>query len=183
MKTILPIRTVLRALLACALLATASSPAWAKTKREPIEKFRARAFDINRGAAANLDIVIYEWTTPEERQALLKTLAESGSEALYDALGDGMGIVGPDTFTWVQLAGLFGSGAPGYQEIASFSYTLIELAGQHFQLVTGIFISIFQLETDLVQAGPGNPISVADACEVFPGTGLQGTDMLTWLES
>ena len=81
-------RTAPLVLLAVMLLATASAPGWAKEKREPIEKFRARAFDINRGAAANLDIVIYEWTTPEERQALLKTFVESGSEALYDSLGD-----------------------------------------------------------------------------------------------
>ena len=32
--------------------------------------------------------MIYEWTTPEERQALLQTLVERGSEALYDALQD-----------------------------------------------------------------------------------------------
>jgi hypothetical protein len=86
MKTKPAIRTALLVALAIALLTTASGPAWAKTKREPIEKFRARAFDINRGAATHLDIVIYEWTTPEERQALLQTFVDSGSEALYDAL-------------------------------------------------------------------------------------------------
>jgi len=87
MKTALSIRTALLVLLGVMLLATASAPAQAE-KREPIEKFRARAFDINRGRAAHLDIVIYEWTTPEERQALLQTFVENGSEALYDALGD-----------------------------------------------------------------------------------------------
>ena len=33
-----------------------------------------------------LDIVITEWTTAEERQALLQTFAEGGSEKLYEAL-------------------------------------------------------------------------------------------------
>jgi len=88
MKTKLAVRTTLLVPLAIALLATASGPAWAKEKREPIEKFRARAFDINLGRAANLDIVIYEWTSPEERQALIKTFVENGNEALYDALDD-----------------------------------------------------------------------------------------------
>jgi len=75
MKTKLAIKATLLVALAIALLTTASGPAWAKTKREPIEKFRARAFDINRGRASHLDIVIYEWTTPEERQALIQTLS------------------------------------------------------------------------------------------------------------
>jgi len=79
------------ALVATALLlgsALYTQPAWAKETREPIEKFRARAFDLQRGEAAYLDIVIYEWTTPEERQALIQTFVEEGSEALYDALND-----------------------------------------------------------------------------------------------
>ena len=88
MKTKLAIRTAVLVTLAIALLTTAAGPAWAKEKREPIEKFRARAFDINRGAAAHLDIVIYEWTSPEERQALVQTFFDSGNEALYDALYD-----------------------------------------------------------------------------------------------
>ena len=65
-----------------------SGPAWGKEKREPIEKFRARAFNINIGRASLVDIVIYEWTTPEERQELFQTFVEKGSEALYDALDD-----------------------------------------------------------------------------------------------
>jgi hypothetical protein len=79
------------ALVATALLlgsALCAHPSWAKETREPIETFRARAFDMQRGAASFLDIVIYEWTTPEERQALLRTFVEKGSEALYDALDD-----------------------------------------------------------------------------------------------
>jgi hypothetical protein len=75
-------------LLGVTFFGAASGPAWAKEKREPIEKFRANAFDINRGRASSLDIVIYEWTSPEERQALIETFVAEGSEALYDALDD-----------------------------------------------------------------------------------------------
>ena len=88
MKTRIAIKSALFITLAMTMLATISGPIWAKEKREPIEKFRARAFDIQRGRASFLDIVIYEWTTPEERQALIKTFVEEGSKALYDALGD-----------------------------------------------------------------------------------------------
>ncbi|MDH3743647.1 MAG: hypothetical protein OES47_00935 [Acidobacteriota bacterium] len=92
MKTKLAAKTArltsLALALAIALLTMASGPVWAKEKREPLERFRARAFDINIGEAANLDIVIYEWTSPEERQALIKTFVENGNEALYDALDD-----------------------------------------------------------------------------------------------
>ena len=88
MKTSFSLRTVLFVLLALMLVGPASGPAWAKEKRQPIEEFRARAFDIQRGRASHLDIVIYEWTTPEERQALMQTFVEKGNKALYDALWD-----------------------------------------------------------------------------------------------
>jgi hypothetical protein len=82
------LRTAPLVLLAGALLATLAAPAGAKEKREPIEKFRAHAFNHDRGRATQLYVGIYEWTTPEERQALLQTFADRGSGALYDALGD-----------------------------------------------------------------------------------------------
>jgi hypothetical protein len=88
MKRTTSVRSSFLALLAVALLATAAGPAWAKEKREPIEKFKARAFSLDRGRATHLDIVIYEWTTPEERQALFQTFVEQGSRALYNALDD-----------------------------------------------------------------------------------------------
>jgi len=81
-------RKTLLTLLAVAILSATAGPAWAKTKREPIERFRARAFNLNIGKASFLDIVIYEWTSPEERQALIQTFVENGNEALYDALDD-----------------------------------------------------------------------------------------------
>ena len=84
---ILTTRTALLAALTVTLLATAA-PALAKEKRPPLEKYRARAFNIDWGSATNLDIVIYEWTTPEERQNLLQTFFEEGGDALCDTLDD-----------------------------------------------------------------------------------------------
>ena len=42
--------------------------------------------NLDRGSASFLDIVITEWTTPEERESLIRTFLERGSKALYDAL-------------------------------------------------------------------------------------------------
>lgn len=89
MKTIPRIRTVLLALLTAALVATTSAPAQArKPKRQPIETLRARAINMERGSATDLVIVVYEWTTPEERRALRQTLAANGARAFYAALHD-----------------------------------------------------------------------------------------------
>ncbi len=86
-KTI--IRNSLLSLLVMSLLTATAGPAVAKKeKREPIAKYRAQAINQDRGAAGFIDIVIYEWTTPEEREALIKTFLEKGSKALYEALDD-----------------------------------------------------------------------------------------------
>lgn len=84
----LTFRIALLGPLALALLAASAIPAQAREKRQPIEKFRANVFNVQLSRASLLDIVIYEWTTPEERQALLEVFVEKGSEALYDALDD-----------------------------------------------------------------------------------------------
>ena len=75
------------ALLAAALLMLApATQAKKKEKKEPLEKYRAQAISLDRGAARMLDVVITEWTTPEERQALFQVFAEGGSKKLYEAL-------------------------------------------------------------------------------------------------
>ena len=73
---------------AAALLVTVAGSAVAdkNEKRQPIEKFRANAYSRNLGEARHLYITIYEWTTPEKRQALLQIFADGGSKALYQAL-------------------------------------------------------------------------------------------------
>ncbi len=88
MKNLGLMRITLLVLLAAVLLITAVEPIEARKSREPIEKYRARAFNIDWGGATNLDIVIYEWTTPEERQDLIRTFVEEGGDALYEALDD-----------------------------------------------------------------------------------------------
>lgn len=57
-----------------------------KEKKEAILKLRATAMDMNRGRAGYIDIVVYGWTSDEERAALLSTLQSDGNEALYNAL-------------------------------------------------------------------------------------------------
>ena len=80
------IRSTLPTLLAIALLATVSGSAEAKEKKEKIEQYTARAFNVQKGRAANINIVINEWTTPEEREGLIQTFLDGGSKALYNAL-------------------------------------------------------------------------------------------------
>ena len=82
----LAVKSFLLAPLTLASLATVFEPAWAETEKEPAEHYRARAYDVNRGGMTSLDIVIHEWTTPEERQALFQTLADRGTNALSAAL-------------------------------------------------------------------------------------------------
>jgi len=57
-------------------------------KKKALEEYRAQAYNINRGAAGFLDIVIYRWTTPEQRAGIQEAFRAGGNEALYDALDD-----------------------------------------------------------------------------------------------
>lgn len=61
-------------------------PVMAKEKKEVIERFRAHAMNLERGRATLLTIAIHSWTTPEERQALARALADGGGRGLYDYL-------------------------------------------------------------------------------------------------
>ena len=93
-----PLRvTCLLALLAAVLLVLVPDAAQAKKKEKKValEKYRARAVSLDRGRIRNLDIAIYEWTTPEERESLFDAFAEGGSKKLYGALFklDGKGSV------------------------------------------------------------------------------------------
>ncbi|MFQ5350561.1 MAG: hypothetical protein ACE5EG_08985 [Thermoanaerobaculia bacterium] len=86
MRTVAPARTCLSSLLSLTLMTAVTAPAVAKEDREPLERFRARAYNVDWGGATNLDISIYEWTTPEERDGLFKTFSEQGGVAFYTAL-------------------------------------------------------------------------------------------------
>jgi hypothetical protein len=85
MKNLVSSRTALLVVIAAALLVVAPQ-AVAKDQQEPIEQYRARAFNPDWGGATNLDIAIYEWTSAEERQTLFEEFNADGSEALGDAL-------------------------------------------------------------------------------------------------
>ena len=69
------------------MTAAGTAAADQKETRQPIEKYRANAYNKDLGESRRLYITVYEWTTPEERQALLRTFADGGSKALYKALG------------------------------------------------------------------------------------------------
>lgn len=70
----------------CTLLLVGARPSTAK-KKEVIERFHANAMDLDAGRATQMQIGIYEWTTDEERQALIQAFNEGGNEAAYKHLG------------------------------------------------------------------------------------------------
>lgn len=69
-----------------ALLVLAANPADAK-KKEVIERFHGNAMSLDVGRAAQVQIGIYEWTSDEERQALIQAFNQGGNEAAYKHLG------------------------------------------------------------------------------------------------
>jgi hypothetical protein len=70
------------------IVLAAAAPVGAQKGEEYIERFSARVFSmtLNEAQTSGLQIAITRWTTPEERDALLATLVEQGSEAFYEAL-------------------------------------------------------------------------------------------------
>jgi hypothetical protein len=50
------------------------------------ERYRANATSVDRGSATIVDITIREWTSPEERQALIEAFVEGGNRGIYDFL-------------------------------------------------------------------------------------------------
>jgi hypothetical protein len=68
-----------------------STRAWSQEKEESRESFRAFAVSMGNvatGANTTLQITVDRWTTDEERNGLIATLVEKGSEELVDALQD-----------------------------------------------------------------------------------------------
>lgn len=69
----------------------AASTAARAEKREPVEKFRAFAVDLAGPYGASTALVqidIERWSTPEELESLKAVFAESGEDALLDAVRD-----------------------------------------------------------------------------------------------
>ena len=73
-------------LVAVAVTLLAAGQAAPAERAKPIERFTAFAASLGRGNASMLDISITRWSTDEEREKLLTTLQEFGSDKLLDAL-------------------------------------------------------------------------------------------------
>jgi hypothetical protein len=52
------------------------------------ERYTATAINTNNGTMNNIDITVDRWSTDQERDALVATLVEKGSEKLLDVLQD-----------------------------------------------------------------------------------------------
>lgn len=52
------------------------------------ETYYANAIALGKGLSSNLQVTITRWTTDEERNALLQTLAEKGQEKMIDLMRD-----------------------------------------------------------------------------------------------
>jgi hypothetical protein len=51
-------------------------------------RYTAAAFNLNRGAAGNVEIVVERWSTDQERNRLMEIMLNKGPEKLLDALQD-----------------------------------------------------------------------------------------------
>lgn len=70
-----------------AVLFAASAVLSAQTTGAPV-RFTAAAFNLDRGAAGNVEIVINRWSTDAERDRLMKIAFERGPDKLLDTLQD-----------------------------------------------------------------------------------------------
>jgi hypothetical protein len=68
------------------LLASATAPVGAQQERLEIDAFAINMSNIATGANARVDIRIDSWSSPEEREQLIVTMLEKGSDALLKAL-------------------------------------------------------------------------------------------------
>jgi len=75
------------ACLVVGLLIIGVSPVAAKEKKHVTERFQANAMDLDTGRASLVSIGIFEWSTNEERQALIQAFTEDGNEGAYEHLG------------------------------------------------------------------------------------------------
>jgi hypothetical protein len=98
--------TIRRAAVAGALIATAlfavALVGHAQTMGQP-ERFTAAAINMDRGRSGTVEIVVNRWATDAERQKLVETALEKGSDKLLDTLQH-MPRVGyirtPDSIGW-----------------------------------------------------------------------------------
>ena len=108
-------------------------------------------------------------------------VVSDGVEILYDDGGDGVNVLGPFPFTWIELYEIpFGTPAAEYEEIAAGAWAIVELARERFLIVYQVFASIFELGDFLESIGPGGQVEVPDGCETLPGSGTVGDGFFVW---
>ncbi len=82
---------------------------------------------------------------------------------------------GPDSFTWAQFEDLVGSGAPEYQQIASFAYSMRGFVFEQAARMIDALEIITSRDAELA-AGP-----VVVSCDPYPpGSATAGTVTYTW---
>lgn len=69
------------------LVAQEAAPQATVSTKNPL-RFTAFAVSMQAGVSGRVDIAIERWSTDEERQAYLKTLAEKGQDKVIDAMQD-----------------------------------------------------------------------------------------------
>jgi hypothetical protein len=72
------------AILGAVLCLAAAAPA--QDRQSPIESYTCFGAQMERGQTIVLDINVFRWSSPEERQKLLTTLQEFGRDKLIDEL-------------------------------------------------------------------------------------------------
>ncbi len=75
---------IITSLSVCLVLFGAAAAVAEKTK--PVETFSASAVSLGTGASGTITFTINRWSTDEERDKLLTTLQEFGTDKLLDAL-------------------------------------------------------------------------------------------------
>jgi len=74
------------ALAVALMVAGMVEPGFAKEKKQVIERFQADAMDLDSGRAEIAEIGIMEWSTDEERQALIQAFKDGGNQGAYKYL-------------------------------------------------------------------------------------------------
>jgi hypothetical protein len=68
------------------MVAVMVQPGFAKEKKQVIERFQADSMDLDSGRAEIAEIGIMEWSTDEERQALIQAFKDGGNQGAYKYL-------------------------------------------------------------------------------------------------
>jgi hypothetical protein len=87
---------------ACSAVIALTLVAAAQTRGTPM-RYTAAAFNLNRGAAGNIDIVVERWSSDQEHNTLMEVMLNKGPERLLDALQDmprAGSIKTPDSLGW-----------------------------------------------------------------------------------